>query len=455
MAPLFLKENFYFLVLFTAFFLFQLILRFTQLDFHGIWRDEVATLYFSGHLNEVLAGDSHTIFYYLLMNPIGFLSDYGLYEMRLFQGVLSFLLYLVILIRSKKLLNNKEWFIFNALYGLHPLVFGFARLARPYTLMIDLATLLLIESRLNRSKVLAGVYAFFLMSMHPLGVLPVLFELFIHRFDKAYVKTFVLAFLPVGLYYVIKSFMDQNALSYIGWIQSNSLQFFFELNGILMGSFFPDYLADRPEIISIVAIFMVLGPLFLAIFQKNAVALKEGQRFLFLYLLVFLGMSVLSLVIDLRIQRYYVFLLPYFLLMLSLTLGFGPRMPLKSLAILGTLLILNVAYIRPYFTPQASTGRFINELQHYSKVHKAPIYACGYVFHNWYFKRMGFRVCSNPEDVNFALKTSPLVYGLLDKRLSILPQLLNNNDIELLGGSFDNKILLVTPKATHESSNPK
>ena len=447
MAPILKPLPVSVLITFISFLFFGILLRFLNIDFHGIWRDEIATLFFSSHLSEVFTGDSHSLFYYLFMSPVGYLSDFDLVWMRYFEGGVSLLLYFIIVYRSRLIFNSQEWFVFNSIYGLHPAVIGLARLARPYTLLLDLTTLLIIERKVGNKK-LIYFYAFLLISFYPLAIIPLFFEWFFSSQRKEMIKGFVLVSLPTFLYYGFKLIFDQKKFSYIGWINSNWKFFLEDINSLLLGNHFPYYQGKDLLFANYFALEIIVGLMVVCFFAREKKKTRSLIEFIVVYGGVLIGINLFSYLIDLRVQRYYVFLIPYFLIALATILSFKNKIPYILGGILGGVCILQMTFLHPYFTPRHSLGSSLRDVELLSKGNgNAPVYACGYDFHNWYFKRLGFLVCNNPADQKRALEhEGTLVYAYLDKQLSILPLVMNNRSVEVIPVAYDFKLMLLSPK---------
>jgi hypothetical protein len=438
-------ENFSDFTLFCGFFCIQLLLRFSEISFHGIWRDEVASLYFSTHLGQVLQGDSHSIFYYLLLAPVTFFDPLNIELSRLFQSFLSLLCFISLMVRSRGFFSKGEWFFFHTIYGLHPLVFGFSRLARPYILVIDLTALLIIESRQLNSKKLLFLIATSLTSFYPLGVFPLMIEGFISNRKKEVLKIFFAATLPALFYYSLKFIFDPNKFVYISWIKGAPDIFLNEISNMLMGSYFPfyNYLPNEAGrwILLVLIIFMTIS-VFLSKSRRGA-----GNLVVFVasFGVIFLGINLLSPWLDLRINRYYVFLFPYLLLALTTTTSFKALTQRALTVLFGGLLLAQVIFLNPYFSPQDSFGSFIQEIRKISKMYKnSPVLACGYPYLNWYFGKNGFQVCSDQKRIEEIFSQQDIfIYAYIDRMLLGLAPFVKGKKIIFTIAHDSGKILVL------------
>jgi hypothetical protein len=426
---LFIKENLSFVILLVSAILLQMFLRFSNLDFHGLWRDEAATLYFSRFPSEVLTGDSHTIFYYLLMSLAP--ADY----LREFHGIVSFVLFLCILRVSWKALPTYPWFFFNSIYGLHPLVFGFNRLARPYGWMIDLTAILIFLGMNHASRKKVFFVTLALSSIHPFGIIPPVFEVLMKRVSW---KPVAAGIAPVIVYYVIKVLVDHTPTAYVSWIHVDFTTFFLKVNGMLAGSFFPTY-QNGPGVAEI--LFLALG-FFGSLFARDKAFFFS---FVLLYSAVLLLPNFLAPLQDLRIERYYIFLFPYFLLSMAAALPGNFPAAFSATAFMVFLLLIQVTVTHPFFQHRYSLGGLADLAKTLAKNNEVPVVGCGYVFHNWYFESQGMYSC---EDRSLAEKMQgkAFVLAYISGRTSFLYQFMKSSDVELLEKEPDGTIVLVRPR---------
>jgi hypothetical protein len=439
------------LIIFFAFLIIQIFLRFYNLDFHGIWHDEVGSLYYSTHLNGIFVGESHSVFYYLLLAPITALDEINYVLLRYYHGILSLGLLAIIMIRSWKILSPDQWYFFNTIYGLNPLVFGFARLARSYIFVIDLTVLLIVESRRKeRSELLVGFIAMVLTMMHPIAIIPLIIEIVFSsgKRRKQNMKVLGLASLPVVIYYIAKIIIDPVPFSYIHWVNSSIPDFFGSLNNALMGSYFPFSYTTGPFASTIIMGLVLLW----AFYSTRKFSLVDGWHnwkvFVFSYVSIILVINLISLVVDLRVNRYYIFMWPYFLLVLSTS--FPKESKFLTTGIVGVLasfIVFQVTYLRPYFLKQESYGAFVDNIYEYAQVKGLPVMGCGYSYHNWYFRKLGFKTCEDQNDIEeFNQLKGPFIYGAFDNRLIGLQSMTFKLEVQELQTWYEGTVYLVNPK---------
>lgn len=446
--------SFSFYLFFFVIFPFQSYLKLLNLSFHGIWRDEVATLYFSAFPASAFSGDSHSFFYYGLFFPLSWFQEGDIFSYRLVHALLSIVLSVIIALRSRKVLDESSWFFFNSAYGLHPLVFGLARIARPYGLLLDLAALLIIEMKIFRETkravplaVVAGVGAL----IHPFGLLSFLPEwIFANKEDrKRLFKIFFLAALPITLYYLLRGLLTPEPMSYINWIHSSPLTFLGELNALLLGSFFPFYQVLNPQITHIIfsVILVILGIGYY--FKRPAL---DVVKFVFFYFFILIVFNLLSPLVDLRSSRYFVGLFPYFLFALASLVPRDKNLSTVLTGAIGCLLIIWVSILSPYFTHRHSLGGMISTAQEMAAPREAQILACGFTSHNWYFSRLGLKTCSSAKERQEIGQTpNEFLYMCMDNLLLPLVELSQNRYLVDFRGFDDGRILLFSaPGHKHE-----
>lgn len=423
-ALIFLRSHFLDLIIFFSLFFFQLVFRFYRPDIHGAWDDEVATLFFSTNLEVVFNRDSHSLFYYLFVSPISLLDPLNFVQARILHGVLNLGLTILIMWRSRLVFTEGQWLFFNSIYGLHPLVFGMSRLFRTYGPLIDLTTLLIIECKLYQSKRRIFLVSMLQTAFYPLMVIPLMIETLFHHRKKEISKVFFFASLPCLIYYFAKIVFDQGRFNYILWIDSSYLKFFNDLTDLLAGSFVPFYRSLDYGSGKFILAIIFAGMLLSAFFFKLQEGKKGILKFVTTFGIVYFGINFTSLFLDLRISRYYVFLLPYFLF--ALTYSIPPRKTiLQGMTVLFAGIILyQVIFREPFFQERAAFGDLINEVKSEAITRQIPVMGCGYIFHDWYFKMHGFSVCTDVKDIQkFKKLNGQFIYAFIDKQTQGLDEL--------------------------------
>lgn len=431
--------------------LFQLYFRFFDLSFHGLWRDEIATMFFSAFPFSSISGDSHSFIYYLIVSPLSFFGSTNLYSFRLFHAVAGVLVLGLAIYRSRKLFTPAQWAFIFSLYGLHPVVFGMARLARPYGLLMDLSLLLIIECRRSDSRKMIFILATLLGLLHPVGLFVLIFE-YVYSRHHEFRKIFAFAAAPSLIYYGIKVLFFQNQLTFVSWIKTDSLAFLKDLSGLFFGVFYP-YYNNFPAFLGVwLLILILIFSLCVLIIKKDSFLWKESAFFFGIVLFIFISFNVLAFFQDLRISRYFVFLIPYFIIYLSCMFTRTNSWALPSTLVLMSLMFIQTVYYKPYFTPSVSFDSFVQEIKTSSESFNSPVLACGQRFHNWYFEKLGFESCENMETVRkFSRRTSPYIYAYMDKAFT--PILFFGNDFKTLNLNLlpDGNVLVISN--THGAKN--
>lgn len=435
--------------------MFQVYFRFYNLEFHGLWRDEVATMFFSHFPLSSVAGDSHSFFYYLLIGPLSLITSSDIFSLRVFHGILGLIILGIAVLRGRKLFSFDQWIFIFSIYSLHPVVFGFSRLARPYGLLMDLSLLFIIECRLLSSRKSIFALGTLLGVLHPFGLFVLGFEYVYSKHKDFLWKTLLIASIPSLLYYGAKFLFIENQLGFISWIQVDSVIFLKDLSGLLFGSFYPYYNDFSPFFGVWLLVFFAILSLFVMIFFNDETVWIESAFFFGIFFFIYITFNGISFFQDLRISRYFVFLVPYFVIYLSALLTRKEAWALPSTLVLLGLIFFQIVYYRPFFTPQASFDSFTREIRVFSESFNSPVLACGQRFHNWYFETLGFKSCQKGETViQFSEMATPYIYAYIDRSFTPIIFFGNNFKTHKLNLRPEGNILVIsnTREANHAES---
>jgi hypothetical protein len=320
------------------------------------------------------------------------------------------------------------------------LVFGFSRLVRPYGLIIDLTTILIIESRLGAKRRFLFT-SFFLSLLHPLSIIPSYFEAFLAQKRAEKLKGVLFTTLPVIIYYLLKFVMGRKVLTPISWIKATSLEFILRLNGALTGVDFPLY-QGFPGITGSLILGSLVIYLFLKLFRRNLFS-KQGWclSFFLIYIGITLFTFILTPVLNLKIVRYFVFILPYFLFALLSLIAGRSHFKKVIIVLIPSLLLSYTVFIKPYYNNKASFGSLLQRVKNLSDMSGVPVLFCGYKFHNWFLKKQGYLICSSDKDLeSFVSHKEGILVSIHDRFDPFLGDKIRYRSLNLLDSYPDGSI---------------
>lgn len=297
--------------MFSALF-FGFLFRVLGLFELSAWGDEVASFYYPFHLKDIFFYESHTPFYYLLNRLwLSVYSD-GVNSLRVFSITLNFLLTCTSIFLFKKYRPTWSVVFLFVLWWLWPTSIIFSRQARHYQLFSDLTLLILIfwplKDHFHRA------FKWFLLAIyqliHPLGAIPVFFLIAWDWRKKKDILSLT-TFIPVVLYYISRLIVrgKDNVMSNISWIATPFTHFYESLFAMFGGDSFPftNFFPISPWLS--LDLLLLVALIFMP--KRNEKMLKA----LMLFLVTFVFIEGLNLFgINLRINRYFVYLVPFVLL---------------------------------------------------------------------------------------------------------------------------------------------
>jgi hypothetical protein len=214
-----------------------------------------------------------------------------------------------------------------------------------------------------------------------------------------------------------------------------------------MGSYDPFYESLPKGLGKYLLITLFLIIFILLLFKKDPAARRHFVIFLASFFGIYLAFNLISYLVDLRIARYYIFLLPYLLIALTFAIPTRKSRQLFCMVFFGGLLLSQVLFINPYFSKRESFGNFVSNLLTMQASTGAPTMGCGYSFHNWYMKQSGLLTCDDPKDLKvFGDYRGLLIYGYLGQQLSGLIYANQNRIIRNIFPFSDGKIVWLSEK---------
>jgi len=337
-----------------------IFLRLFSLSEVSSWSDEVATWYFSNNLNIVFKSESHTPVYYFLCKLWMTMTTDSIFSIRLLSIFLSYLL----MFTSVNLLRKSGKYLVLSLvtfWSLFPTFIIYDRQARHYGLFAELVFLLFVvwEDRKRINIFYQFLLIAFIQMVHPLGVIPVLLLVLIElsgrhiSFKQALI--YLSASLPMSFYYLSRLYFHgfNSLTSNVSWIKSDFNGFFKSLLLLFAGDSFP-FTTVFPISFEVFA-FCFLFVLFVFLYFSNWRVFflnKRLHRFLFTFFSTILIVEALTFAgINLRIGRYYIYLVPCLLSFLMTSVNDSH---LKQFYVLSVLAVLLATYSFFIFKPWKS-----------------------------------------------------------------------------------------------------
>ncbi len=299
---------------------------FRVLNISGVsaWGDEVASLYYAQHLDRIFLHESHSPLYYYIGSIWISIFPKSIVSLRYLSIFLSFLMTSLCAGLLWKRRSVAIAFVFLILWWLWPTDISYARQARHYSLYAELTFLLLIlwDQRSHFSRRLLLIFCSFFQLVHPFGLIPVWYLAFYDFFKKQSGKRQLFISLgtsiPVGVYYGMRFFLygREKVFSNISWISFDTFAFQRSLGLLFAGDSFPlTTVFPLPlfwsyfMLLLVVCLFMVRKG-FIPFIQKNESLLKFVQLTLLSIIFVELFSYFFS---NIRIARYFLYLIPFFL----------------------------------------------------------------------------------------------------------------------------------------------
>lgn len=330
-------------VLIFCTFLLGVVLRFYNLSEQDPWTDELASFYYLRNLSQVFYHESHSPLYYAVLRL--FLGEHAsLASIRYFSATLSLLHLILAFILGKKVFPRNQFLLFWVLVCLNPLDIIYARMARHYSWLLESVLIFALWLRVSAPTWRVSLWAALLGFVHVFALIPVFMLSFFDYLEKKNLKRFLVmsasAFLVV-IYYLIRIAVlgpaqvgrnvSWNTDSFSAFIKGLMLQF--------MGDSYPRHLFfPIPLSLALGFILLVLG---FFIWKRSRAGLKW-------FTIALVSVAFIELVssfwINLRINRYLIYLSP--LLFLAIAETWNKIKDWQLLAVLGIMLAF-VVYVNP------------------------------------------------------------------------------------------------------------
>ncbi len=344
--------------LFSALF-FGLFFRLLGLADVSAWGDEMASWYFAMDLGSVFYGESHTPLYYFL-NRIWLSFFPGeVLSLRYFSIFLNVLLTGLMVALVGRYQSPRRAYLLLVLWWLWPLAVIYSRQARHYALYADLSLLGLIAWSV-RDQV-KNWHLWSLLSLypmvHPFALIPVgsilASDLVLRRLRRSDFFFFATSALPVCVYYGLRflNLGQDKVLSNIRWITSSADLFYGAMVLLFGGDSFPHKkfypLSPLPVFLLLLLTSLIL------IWGRNLGALRRdfspALRTSFIFVGTVMVVELLLLLgIDLRINRYYIYIVPVLLFFLLELAEVDRFFDIKIGLLTVSLIAFNVTILRPW-----------------------------------------------------------------------------------------------------------
>lgn len=443
---LLLKEK----VLFIVTLVLGIFLRCHSLAEVSSWSDEIASWYFAHNLDTIFKQESHTPLYYFICRVWFYIASDTVLYLRLLSIFLSYLILFV----SINILKDAHKYLllsFSVLWSLFPTLIIYDRQARHYGLFLELIffVVLIWNNRKNFNSYLLWFLFNIIHFIHPLSLVPVCFLLtfdFVQKQIPLRKYMFLLSsIVPVLGYYGVRvfTFGGSAVTANVSWIRNDSLGFFKSLVLLFAGDSFPltfVYPLDPNVVIGSTFLFIMLLISFdgLRIFKN-----LNFYKFLILFLVTLVIVELLAyLGLNLRIGRYFIYLVPFFLyFVMEIFLRVSNKFLLLSLIAL-MLSFYNLFFLKPwrvYFWEDQSVGLFKSTYPNFENDENLII--CGNIHQLDYYFHRKLDDCSSEAFNRFYSKRD---FNLFDisgshstKALSLyLSNLGNVYDRKFYGNSF-------------------
>lgn len=286
------------------------------------WGDEVASWYYSQHLGMIMPNESHTPGYYFLCWIWYAIFPKTILSLRYFSISLTLGLALLGSFFYFKRQGFKKASYLFTLWWLWPTSLIFDRQARHYGLYFDLTLLVLIlwPERRSLNKYVWWILLAFYQFIHPLAVIPILFLCGIDQLNKR--DHFKLCLfdlsssLPVMIYYLVRFSLygQERVMSNIAWISTRPLTFIRDILMLFAGDSFP---LNQFYFIPWPVFFFLMAGILILFLVRNTRAKLTNAALIHAVVVVLLTVGIVELSAlggtNLRISRYYIYAVAFFL----------------------------------------------------------------------------------------------------------------------------------------------
>lgn len=439
-------------ILFLSVLFLGIFLRLISLSEISSWNDEIATWYFANNINVVFSSESHTPIYYLICRVWIYLTTNTIFSIRVLSIVLS---YCTLFLCIQFLKNTSKFLILGVVtfWSLVPTFIVYDRQARHYGFFAELAFLLLIiwDYKSDVRFFLKWFLMTFIQILHPLAFIQVIFLVLLDfARSKISIKEglyLISSSLPVSVYYLLRFYFQdfKTVTANIAWIRNDFVEFFKSLILMFAGDSYPFTLVF--PLSADVAIFSCFV-LFLSFFILTGwKPLFLSEKFIrFLLMCIFIIMLVESLAyagLNLRISRYYIFIVPFLLVSL---IDFIKNVQTKSfLLLLVTSFILisyNLFQLKPWRTYEWDDDNVSAfKIDNPSYLNDNDLLICGNKMNVEYYFNKYFGNCSEEAFKRYYLKKNFKVFDISGEQSSVALSLYLSNfgnvrDMKFYGRAF-------------------
>lgn len=284
------------LILFS--FLAALFLRFYHIGLQSPWSDELASWWYSRHLGEVWAFESHSPLYYALLKIFTFEGD--ITSLRVFSATLSVIHLIEFFFLGQIVFDKKKFLLFWILVCLNPVDIVYARMARHYSWLLEGVLVFYLLLRAKAPTWLLSFTAAFMGFIHVFAVIPIVFYTWSLKQRFRIIGPACLIFIYYSLRLILlgSDVVKEN----VSWITLGPVTFWSSVVTMFMGESYP-----RFEFFPVNPVFSAL--VLLSTFGLIAYKKKQsGVRFYILFAVSLLIIELLQFWLNLRSNRYLIYL---------------------------------------------------------------------------------------------------------------------------------------------------
>lgn len=341
--------------------LFGSVLRLYKIDLISHWSDELATLYYSKFIHLVFNEETHPPGFYLFSKVITFFVGESVYSLRMVLALMSVGLCTYFVIIGKKLFTKDGWIIFTILLFLIPVDVAYSRIARMYSPLFLLSMWFYLTLLEEERKILKLSILSFIMSwIFPIGFIPggalIISNLISRRKWSKEDSYLAASVVPVFLYYVLRIVFQskkQFLSDYLGGnIKVHNLfsDFFLTMAGDHIPKY--PYLRDDSNLWMIFAVFSIIV-IYLSIFYsvKKQEYRQNWMNHLIVILCSLFFIEIFSaLVINIKVGRYLIFLIPIILIHAAQVRGYLSHLKhsLLEITLFFGMLVFYVYVYKPF-----------------------------------------------------------------------------------------------------------
>ncbi len=292
-----------------------LFLRFYDPGSLSPWTDELASWWYLRHLDVVFSRESHSPVYYgVLRLFLG--SDATIAGIRTFTAAISAIHLVEFFFLGQRVFKKNQFLVFWILICLNPTDIVYARMARHYSWLLEGILVYALLWRGEFPRWMRFVTGTFMGLIHIFALIPIgligLFDFRKHRNMNALIMD-LLPCGPILIYYAVRilSFGEKHVASNVSWNADGFFQYLQLTMTQFLGEAYPHSLFYPVE--PWFAAFVVMGSFLLILWKRK----DSGLLFFLMILGSLFAIEVLSFWLNLRVNRYVIYLIAFWIMALS------------------------------------------------------------------------------------------------------------------------------------------